>query len=309
MPTVTDANLVLGRIQPDEFLGGAMPLYPNLADTAIEELGNRLGLTTAETALGIIEIANAHMERALRVISVERGYDPRDFQLLSFGGAGGLHAMNLARSLGIPQVLIPPHAATFSAFGMLAADVIKDYTQTVMLPGDSRRAKIENHFQPLFQNGEQDLLKEGINLKDIHLFPALDMRYRGQSYEISIPFQGDFLTAFHQAHEKTYGFQRLEAEIEIVNLRLRATGSVPSPNLLPQPMRNSNANGAFIDSRTVTFPTGDFEIPFYRAEKLQPGNQFSGPAVVVRNDTTILLGKGDSGSVDPYLNLRIDVQV
>ncbi len=133
--TVTDANLLLGRIPADYFLGGKMPLFPDLAEAAITPLAHQMGLTLTETALGILEIANAHMERALRVISVERGHDPREFTLLSFGGAGSLHAADLARRLRIPRVLIPPYAATLSAFGMLAADVVKDYTQTVMLPG------------------------------------------------------------------------------------------------------------------------------------------------------------------------------
>ena len=137
LPTVTDANLVLGRLAADYFLGGEMSLDPERAYQAVGELGNELGLSPEQTALGVIQVANAHMERALRVISVERGHDPRDFALLSFGGAGGFHAADLARGLAIPTVLVPPYAATFSAFGMIMADVIKDYSRTVMLPGDT----------------------------------------------------------------------------------------------------------------------------------------------------------------------------
>ena len=155
--TVTDANLLLGRIPPDRFLGGEMPLYPELAENAITPLAEQLGLSLTETALGIIEIANAHMERALRVISVERGYDPREFTLLSFGGAGSLHAADLARRLRIPQVLIPPYAATLSAFGMLAADVVKDYSQTVMLAGNTPINNLQSKISPLLERAHQEI--------------------------------------------------------------------------------------------------------------------------------------------------------
>ena len=135
LPTVTDANLVLGRLLPDHFLGGKMQIDPGRAYTALEKLGQSLNLTPIQAALGVIEIVNAQMEKALRVISIERGYDPRDFYLFSFGGAGGLHAVELARHMGIPKVIISKFASTLSAFGMLASDVIKDYVKTVMLPG------------------------------------------------------------------------------------------------------------------------------------------------------------------------------
>jgi len=305
--TVTDANLLLGRIPPDDFLGGEMPLYPNLAEEALRRVGNELGLSPIETALGVIEIANAHMERALRVISVERGHDPRDFTLLSFGGAGGLHASDLARKLRIPEVLISPYASTFSAFGMLAADVVKDYTQTVMLPGDCPIEDLSSRFTPLSQSGKDDLLNEGIAEQDIILLRSLDMRYRGQSYELNVPFEENFVADFHEAHHQSYGYDRPGGAIEIVNVRVRAVGQVPSPQINPQTMGSPKVSDALIDHRPVTFTTSVKEIPFYRGELLQPGNQIQGPAIVVRNDTTILIGEKDSASVDQYLNLRIKI--
>ncbi len=307
LATVTDANLFLGRIPPDDFLGGAMPLYPQLAEEALKRVGDELGLSAIETALGVIEIANAHMERALRVISVERGYDPRDFTLLSFGGAGGLHAADLARRLHIPEVLISPYASTFSAFGMLAADVIKDYTQTVMLPGDCPPTDILERFTPLTHQGENDLLNEGLEKDAITLQPSLDMRYRGQSYELNIPFGENFIADFHQAHRQSYGYDRPNGEIEIVNLRVRALGQVPSPQINPQPREDSDASTALLDSFPVTFSKGTEMIPFYQGEVLLPGNQIQGPAIVVRNDTTILIGQGDTARVDPYLNLILEI--
>ena len=162
LATVTDANLVLGRLSPEIFLGGKITLDTQRAIDAIETVAHPLGLDRYETALGVIEIANAHMVRALRVISVERGYDPENFTLVSFGGAGGLHASALARNLGIPQVLVPPQAATLSALGMLMADIIKDYTQTVMLPGSTPTREIEALLKPLVKKGQADLFGEGI---------------------------------------------------------------------------------------------------------------------------------------------------
>jgi N-methylhydantoinase A len=306
--TVTDANLLLGRIPPDRFLGGNMPLYPELSEAAVAPLANQLNLTSTQTALGIVEIANAHMERALRVISVERGHDPREFTLLSFGGAGSLHAADLARRLHIPQVLIPPYAATLSAFGMLAADVVKDYTQTIMLPGDTPISSLQSQISPLLERAQKEIQAEGFDGDNIRLEPALDIRYRGQSYELTIPFTEDFVADFHESHHQTYGYQRPEADLEIVNLRVRGTGLVASPQITAQPLGNANPSAALIEHRPVVLAANQKdEIPFYHGETLQPGNIIPGPAIVVRDDTTILIGKDDRASVDPYLNLLIEI--
>jgi len=175
LPTVTDANLVLGRLPGERFLGGGMPLDAKRASGALDRLGRSVGLDAKQVALGVIEIVNAHMERALRVISVERGYDPRSFTLLSFGGAGGLHATDLARRLGMPRVLVPPVASTLSAFGMLAADVIRDYSLTVMLPGETLPTDITARLGPLVERGRRDLLDEGIPEQDICIEASLDI--------------------------------------------------------------------------------------------------------------------------------------
>lgn len=306
-PTVTDANLLLGRIPPDNFLGGQMELFPELAEKAISDLGRKLHLDPYQTALGIIEIANAHMERALRVISVERGYDPHDFTLLSFGGAGGLHAADLARRLNIPQVLVPPYASVLSAFGMLAADVIKDYSQTVMLPGDSPTVKISGHLKPLVERGRQEIQAEGFSAQEIYIEEYIEMRYQGQSYELTIPFDLDFVERFHHVHHNTYGYHRPCAQLEIVNLRVRATGRVPDPRLSVQEPSGSDPAQALIDFREVILPKGVQTTPFYRGEALHPGNILQGPAIVVRSDTTIMIGAEDQAIVDPLSNLVISV--
>jgi len=313
LATVTDANLILNRIHPDYFLGGELPLYPHLAETAIGILGKRLNLDLYQTALGIIEIANAHMERALRVISVEQGHDPRDFTLLSFGGAGGLHASELARQLRIPRVLIPPIASTLSAFGMLTADVVKDYSQTVMVPGNTPLNTLAPIIQQLVNRGRCDIQDEGFLEENVRIEKYLDMRYCGQSYELTIPFPDpihsivELQEKFHQEHLKTYGYHRLDADLEIVNLRLRATGIVNPPKIHMQQMGNSDPSQACIETRLVMFPSGNQEILFYQGEVLEPGNMIPGPSVVVRNDTTILINEGDIGRVDSYSNLIIEI--
>jgi len=307
--TVTDANLLLGRIPLDRFLGGEMLLHPDLAEAAIQSLTDQLGLTLTETAMGIIEIANAHMERALRVISVERGHDPREYTLLSFGGAGSLHAADLARRLHIPEVLIPPYAATLSAFGMLAADVVKDYTQTVMLPGDTSIDNVQRRISPLLERAKQEIGAEGFNAESIRLKPSLDMRYRGQSYELTVPFSKNFVADFHEGHRQTYGYQRPEADLEIVNLRVRGTGLVASPKITAQPLQGTDPTAALIEHRFVVLAANQKEeIPFFQGEKLQPGNLVPGPAVVVRNDTTILIGSRDQARIDCFANLWIEIE-
>jgi N-methylhydantoinase A len=310
-PTVTDANLVLGRLLPDQFLGGAMPLNLARARWVMQRLGDPLGLDTIQAALGVIEVVNAHMERLLRLISVERGFDPFGFTLLSFGGAGGLHACDLARRTGIPQVLVPPLASVLSAFGMLAANVVKDYSHTVMLPGNTPPAQISSLLAPLESNARQDLLAEGISSTAVQLQPLLDMRYRGQSYELTIPWANphdDFLVAFHASHHAAYGYSLSGVPVEIVNLRLHAVGKVEPIPLPAYPPGDSDPQPALLDRQPVFFSASSpHTIPIYRGEALRPGNQLSGPALVVRSDTTILIGEGDNGNIDPFLNLIINI--
>jgi N-methylhydantoinase A len=305
--TVTDANLVLGRFVPEYFLGGEMPLDPGRAEAVLAALGKELGLDPIQTALGVIEVVNTHMERALRVISVERGYDPQDFSLLSFGGAGGLHAADLARRLVIPQVIIPPLASTLSAFGMLAADVIKDYSQTVMFPGDAPLFHLSQALEPLVQQGISEILAEGISRDQIEIFRSLDIRYHGQSYELTIPLSTQFIPDFHREHERAYGYQRMDKPVEIVNLRIRAVGRITPPVIPGQPLGPAGAQHALIEERLVYLSTGKTSVSFYRGEDLNPGNLIAGPAVVARKDTTILLGPSDQAQVDGFYNLVITV--
>jgi N-methylhydantoinase A len=306
-PTVTDAHLVLGRVDPENFLGGHMRLDVSRAQYVLKELGKQLNLEPLKTALGVIEIANAHMERALRVISVERGNDPRDFTLLSFGGAGGLHASDLARRLAIPRVLIPPMASTLSAFGMLAADVVKDYAQTVMLADDIPAKDIELALGPLVARALEDMQSEGFAHEKTRVEQFVDVRYRGQSYELTVPFGQDLRDRFHQIHQRAYGYARFEAPLEFVNVRVRAIGAVPAPQIDGQPLGAADPGAAFLGSRPVLFSGGEVITPFYRGEALQPGNRIPGPAIIVRSDTTVLVNPEDHAFIDSFQNMVMTI--
>ena len=322
-PTVTDANLVLGRIAPDYFLGGDIRLDSPKAHQALQRLGAAAGLDASHAAQGVIDVVNAHMERALRVISVERGIDPRrsssqpespgqapaGYTLVCFGGAGGLHAADLARRAGISSVLVPPLASTLSAFGMLACDAARDYLQTVMLPGSAPLAEIAAGLDRLAERGQIELQAEGFSLQEISLNCQVDLRYQGQSYELSVPFSPHLLQNFHYLHLQTYGYSRPEAPLEIVNLRVRAAGHVAPPALQILPAGSAENAGAYLEHRPI-FLNGEFiRVPFFQGERLQPGNHIQGPAIVLRTDTTILLGPADSAQVDSYANLLVSVGV
>jgi N-methylhydantoinase A len=313
-PTVTDANLTLGRLAPDYFLGGQMPLDVQAAASALANLAQEAnlepppGLSPAQAAaLGVIQVVNAHMERALRVISVERGYDPGDFTLVSFGGAGGLHACDLARGLGMRRVVIPRGASTLSAFGMLAADVIKDYVLTVMLPGETPYQELERRLAPLAARGRREVTGEGIPPERISLHAELDMRYVGQSYELTLPLAPNFVADFHAAHKRVYGHSQPGAPIEVVNVRLRAVGAVPPPPLSRAISSSSAPTEALAAWRPVVLDGGLATVPFYLGERLTAGNRISGPAVIAQPDTTILLFGRDRAWVDEYSNIVVDV--
>jgi len=307
LPTVTDANVVLERLPSDHFLGGKMKLDYDRAHNALKQIGGKIGLNAPQTARGVIDVVNAHMERALRLVSIERGFDPRDFFLLSFGGAGGLHACDLAEQLGIPKVIVPPLASTLSAYGMLVADVIKDYSQTIMISGDAPKEQILAALHPLVEQGMRDIQNEGFSPDQIRIERALDMRYRGQSYELTVPYCDHFLEEFHRYHERAYGYARRASAVEIVNVRLRAVGLIEPPSLPDFPIRDRNPAQAYLEDRQIFTNDGMRNVPMYQGELLAPGNQMSGPAIIVRKDTTIYLSENKTTFVDRFNNLIITI--
>jgi len=303
-PTVADANIMLGRIIPEHVLGGALPIDPAAASAAVSKIARRLALSPEEAALGMLRIVTAHMESAIRVISVQRGYDPRECTLVAFGGAGPLHACELAASLRIPRVLIPPVAGVLSAFGMLAADIVKDYVRTIMLPLTGSPEVITAELAKLAEQGRLDLIDEGCAEGRILIERALDLRYAGQSYELTVPFDdgADMASAFHLAHARRFGYSDEREPVQIVNVRVKARGRVDTPPM-PRQTDEEASRAAARSSHRVAFSGADSRLiwrrtPVYLRERLTPGAALTGPAIVAQYDTTTVLPPDWSATVD-----------
>ena len=316
-PTITDANLVLHRLDPDHFLGGEMRLDEEAARRAIQaRCADPLGLDVLEVALGIVEIANNAMVGALRRISVQRGHDPRDFVLVAFGGAGPVHANRLAAELDIPTVLVPMSPGTTSAMGLLVTDIRHDHSATLIQRADALDAKRVNRlYREMEGRGEKALLAEGMGHSRIGFERLVDMRYVGQSYELSIPL-GEarvedvlerMLADFHAEHERAYGFAAPEEPVELVTLRLTAVGRIAKPRLRELPARSGDANAARRAVRRVWFAeSGGFvDCPMYDRYRLPAGGVLEGPAIVEEMDSTTVIHPGFRGEVDRYGNLLI----
>ncbi len=303
--TVTDANLFLGRLLPDRFLGGKMKLDLDRVIPRMEELARRAGLDPVELAEGILDVANATMEKAIRVISVERGYDPQEFTLVSFGGAGGMHAAFLAELLSIPRVLVPENPGLLSAYGMLLADVVKDYSLTVMLgERDASYEVLNGHLASLLRKGREDLMEEGISEEDIFLEKYLDMRYEGQSHEILVPFDENFVENFHVEHERLFGYKNPHKRVEVVNVRVRARGVPEKPVLSPKPVVEGPVpEEAVLGDREVVFYGKRLKTKVIERSRLSPGNRLDGPAIVVEYSSTTVIPPGWTVLVDGFSNM------
>jgi N-methylhydantoinase A len=315
-PTVTDANLVLGRLDRTGFAGGG-ELHVQLAARCIEaKIAGPLGLTLEAAAEGIVRVVDANMVRAIRVVSVEKGYDPREFTLAAFGGAGPLHAVELARELGMPRVVIPRYPGVTSAWGMLAADVRRDYslTHVVDLVPDAY-AGITGRFEQLVRQGEIDLVKDGFDREKMGLDRQVDVRYKGQSYELTLPFPDGLpgeatvnaiAECFHDLHRQYYGYRRDGAALEVVTLRLAATGKFPEirPGVGAEDGVKSVAR-----SRRVYFSGGYVDVPVFDRRRVGPGWEIEGPAVVSQDDSTTLIWPGDRAWCDRWGNLIIETVV
>jgi N-methylhydantoinase A len=319
--TVTDANLVLGRLDAAHFLGGRMALDLERARSRMQDLGRQLSLPLEAAAWGVIRVANSNMERAIRTISIERGHDPREFALVAFGGAGPLHACELAAALRIPRVLIPPHPGVLSALGMVLADVVKDTSQTVMLPaGEADGATLRCLFAQLYERTSAELRAEGLSSDEIVLLPALDMRYVGQSYELRVEIDldaemGEHVNAFHAWHQQRFSYANHEEPVEIVNLRVKAVGRTAKPRFTHRASGGLYPDAAQVGHKVVYF--ADWDAPhaarpiptaLYDRDRLEPGNVVVGPAVLFQLDTTMIVPPGWSATVDGWGNLLVEQQ-
>ncbi|HUT07272.1 MAG TPA: hydantoinase/oxoprolinase family protein [Candidatus Latescibacteria bacterium] len=312
LPTVTDANLCLGRLDPEFFLGGRMRIHPGRSRAAVSALARRIGKSARDTALGIVAIANANMEKAIRVISVERGFDPRAFSLFSFGGAGGMHAVEMAAHLGMPTVIVPRNAGVLSAFGLLMADSIKDYTKSLMKP-DSQvtLAGLEAEFRSLEEASVRDMKEDGFAAKDVVLERSLDCRYLGQSYEIDVPYRKArtagraFLESFHIRHQKLYSYRHDRRPVEIVNLRVKAVAVTPKIPLVREPGQRTLDPKAMIRKQPMFYGRTAAEGMVIDRSRLAPDNAVRGPALVIDPESTTFLPPGYAARVDGYSNLII----
>jgi len=307
-PTVTDAHVVLGRIVPEGFLGGEFRL--NL-EHAREWLGRARGAmeSTEQFAQGILDVVETNMEKAIRVISVERGYDPRDYALVAFGGAGGLHACGLAAALEIPRVLIPKFPGGLSALGILRADVVKDFSRTILLPVNAARAvgtQLRREFAELEKHATAEMRQEGFQGPRMRTQRTLDMRYIGQAYELTVTAEGDFVSKFHRAHEKRYGYADRKRAVGIVNVRVRAIGLTPKPALPRADSAGADARAARMDERDVIFGGRATKTRVYDRSRLRAGNRFRGPAIVAEySATTVVLPQWQT-RVDAHGNLLME---
>ncbi len=306
--TVSDANLVLGRLDPARFLGGEMTLHESSARQALASLAADLGAPVEEAAWAVVRVANANMERAVRRISVERGHDPRRFTLVAFGGGGPLHACELAEGLDIPRVLVPLVPGVLSALGMTAAEPTRDYSRTVML--SPAEATMTDPFAPLVELARAEMAAEGYDPARLSLRRGLDMRYRGQSHELTVGVSPEMdaaaLTeAFHAVHAARYGYARPEAAVELVTARLSAVAPSAGLRLPRHEPGGRDPSAAMIGRRPVRFAAGFAEATLYDRAQLRPGNALPGPAVVYQYDTTTVVPPGWSAEVDGGENLVI----
>ncbi len=317
--TVTDANLVLGRLLPGQFLGGRMSLDLGRAEELVSDLAYQMGLSMHDAALGIVRVVNANMERAIRAISLERGYDPRQFTLVPFGGAGPMHCCELAAELGIPRVLVPTRPGILSALGVAIADIVKDYSRTVMLRGDDiNRDRLEEEFLGMEGLARDEMEQEELPVDRMNGLRFLDVRYVGQSFELTIDYPAQTRRAddarmrrtiaesFYRAHMQRFGYADRREAVEIVNLRLKMGLELDKPQVALETAGPTDASHAVAGSAEVVFPGGRQTAPLYDRDKLRSGNQFTGPAIVFQMDTTLVVPPNWNGTVDPLGNLILE---
>ena len=307
-PTVTDANLILGRIPSSGLLGGSFQL--DLTRTQRYLNLTRGPMPSVEAfAQGILDVANAVMEKAIRVISVERGHDPRDFTLVAFGGAGGLHACELAAALEIPRVLVPCFPGGLSALGILRADVTKDLSRTIRSEVQNTRdaePNLRGAFSVLKSEGLRQMHAEGFSDRAVQIHFSIDIRYAGQSYELNVPFACDFIAAFHRAHEKRYGYSDRTRDCEVVNVRARFTGRTPKPDLPAWKSGGRSAAAAIISKSPAHFHGRRQMTNLYDRSRLRAGNRIDGPAIVTEYSATTFLPPEWFGHVDRNGNLILE---
>ncbi len=316
-PTITDAQLVLGRLDPGSFLSGELDVEVEDVRAVLErDLADPLGLSVREAAQGVLDVANANMERALRVVSVERGHDPRRFALVAFGGAGPLHAPKLAEQLEVPRVIVPRTAGVLSALGLLISDTLYDFSTSRVRPwAEVSPGDLTEQFRRFEARGRERLREEALPEERVRFERRVDLRYAGQSFDLAVSVPGGDLTAddmetvarrFHDRHEKRYGHAYPEEPVELVTVRLRARGVVEEPDLHPEPA-GGTVEDAITGTREVVYGNRAREARVYDRDALPTETGLDRPAVVEGRESTVAVHPGQRARVDEYGNLHVEV--
>jgi N-methylhydantoinase A len=300
LPTVTDANLVLGRLDTETFLGGAVKLDLPRTREWMEKAKGKIA-TVEDFAAGILQVIETSMEKAIRVISVEKGFDPRDFTLVAFGGGGPVHACQLAHALRVPRVLVPALPGALSAVGILLADTMREYSRTVMVP---LGADLNGAFEEMEAQGAEDFKAE--DLEGIS-YRSADLRYRGQGYELNVPFGPEMAAQFHSLHQRRYGFANESRPLEVVNVRVRMVAPAEAFSQQRLPLREGDGRQAIAGMRPVYFDGHFQETHVYDRQLLLPGDTFAGPAIISEYSSATILPPADVLRVDGLSNLVIEV--
>ena len=311
-PTVTDANLIAGRINPDYFLGGEIAVSVELAKQAMEPIAVALGVSVEDAALGVIRIANANMINALKLVSVRRGYDPRDFTLMAFGGGGAMHAAALAKELHVGRVLIPQAPGHFSAWGMMMTDPMQDFIKTSLMPSnETTLPRIESNFAGMTAEARAFFERSGYDITKVKVERALDMRYHGQEHTVRVPLGGGSVDigeaneTFHSLHERAYTY-RLDSKIEIVNFHV--VGSVPTPKPKLTSFAGQGGDGLPKSKRDVDFDEDGRQLSeIYERSNLKPGVAITGPAVIEEPAATTVIYPGQRAWIDEIGNILIEI--
>ncbi len=318
LPTVTDANLLLGRLSPDYFLGGELKLFLEKSFQAVKEhVADRTGMSVEEAARGIIRIVNANMVKGIAATSVEKGYDVREFALVAFGGAGPLHGVELAEELKIREVIVPPLCGNLSALGLLVSDTQRDYVRTLA----KKHHEIDTDlllsvFRSLQEEGVRQLRREQVKEGDMLVLYSADLRYKGQSYEINTPVQisssiesiSAILDRFHGLHQRFYSYCEPHETVEFVNLRVRAIGRSPEVRLALQAVSEGSPSQAVKGRRPVYFEgLGKVDVPIYDRDLLYPGYSFGGPCLIEERIATTVMPPGCSAAIDPFGNIIVSL--
>ncbi len=314
-PTTTDAQLITGRIDPEYFLGGEIePDMKNL-DEVFQTLATKLKVSVKEAARGVIRIANANMVNALKLVSINKGYDPREFALVAFGGGGGMHAVALAEELNVPKVIVPVNAAVFSAWGMLMTDLRRDYIRTKLVRlADVDPADVGDLFDEMTKAATAEYEADSVDAGRLIFQRYADMRYQGQEHSVKIEFPDgavdgkvveEAIKRFHDAHEREYTF-RLENPVELVNYHLVVNGRVPKPDLPKLETTGRDIQDAIRGVRSVDFDEGGIhETTIYERDLLEPGMVLEGPCVIEEPAATLLVTPGKRVEIDDYGNVHI----